>query len=81
MTPNKAQIKQRVAEIKKQFDFEKFSEKDFYRICRSERITLLNSKDTCEAMDKIKPLLGLYLRYKGEKSFIWLRSFHKRNCL
>lgn len=72
----KAAIQKQVAELKKHFGFGALTEKDFYRICRSERIILINDKDTCERMEKIKPLLGLYIRRK-DRVYIWLHSFYE----
>jgi hypothetical protein len=56
----------------------RFTDADFYRICRAENIWLMNGEG-CRNLLEFKKLYGVCARDKSGQYVIYLRSFFSRN--
>jgi hypothetical protein len=56
----------------------KFSKGDFYRICESENIQLLDGEDA-NSLRRVKKLYGMLFTFSTGERLVYLRSFFNRN--
>lgn len=78
--PNIRKVESVLAKVRKKYDIQNkfFNESDFYRICESESIELLNGEDV-KVLHSVKSLYGILFTFSTGERLIYLRSFFNQN--
>ena len=68
-------VRQTLEAVRRKYNITgRFTDADFYRICRAERIYLMNT-EVARPMSEIKGILGACVRDRDGNNYIYLRSF------